>query len=231
MAGNRDAASTQGVETSGGQRVQVEAGMQPTRQPDRGRWQQSRREDTGGQRLATALGWFSIGLGLAEVAMPRRLAKFLGIEDRPILLRALGAREIATGIGILTQPRPAGWFWARVGGDLMDLALLGTALASPRTNRGTLAAATAAVAGVTVLDARSAIEPTGRRHPLAEERHHQPLARGSLSILARLREPAPLHEAPRIGACDRSRPIPLGRTSARWHDGRVGRRTDRRPPQ
>jgi uncharacterized membrane protein len=156
MAGNRDAASTQGVETSGGQRLQVEAGMQPTRQPDRGRWQQSRREDTGGQRLATALGWFSIGLGLAEVAMPRRLAKFLGIEDRPILLRALGAREIATGIGILTQPRPAGWFWARVGGDLMDLALLGTALASPRTNRGTLAAATAAVAGVTVLDVRCA---------------------------------------------------------------------------
>ena len=32
------------------------------------------------ERLATALGWFSIGLGLAEVAAPGSLARLVGIR-------------------------------------------------------------------------------------------------------------------------------------------------------
>ena len=42
--------------------------------------------------------------------------------------------------------------WSRVGGDVMDLALLGAALTSDHAKRGKVAAATAAVAGVTALD-------------------------------------------------------------------------------
>lgn len=157
MADSREVAPTrEGVEVGDQQRVQVETGLRPARQPDRDRWQQSRQAAVRGQPLATALGWFSLGLGLAEVVMPRSLSKFFGIEDRPLLLRLLGAREIASGIGILTQRQPAGGLWARVGGDLMDLALLGAAMASPNTNRGALAAATTAVAGVTALDVRCA---------------------------------------------------------------------------
>ncbi len=34
------------------------------------------------QRLARFLGWFSIGLGVTEIAAPRRLAKILGVNDR-----------------------------------------------------------------------------------------------------------------------------------------------------
>jgi uncharacterized membrane protein len=68
------------------------------------------------------------------------------------LFRLLGAREIASGIGILTQRRPALGTWSRVAGDTMDLALLGSAFTLPRANRGRLAATTAAVAGVTALD-------------------------------------------------------------------------------
>ena len=69
-----------------------------------------------------------------------------------MLVRALGLREIASGVGILSRRRPAGWLWSRVGGDLIDLALLGTAFASKGANARRAAAATAAVAGVTVLD-------------------------------------------------------------------------------
>jgi len=128
----------------------------PRSQPGRPTGQRAIR--CGTQRLAKAMGWFSLGLGLAEVVMPRRICTLLGIGDRRMLIRALGAREIATGVGILAQQRPAGWLWARVGGDAIDLALLGAALASPRAARARIAAAIAAVAGVTAVDAFAAQE-------------------------------------------------------------------------
>lgn len=106
---------------------------------------------------ATALGWFSIGLGLAEVLAPRGLAKLIGVrDDNTLLFRLLGLREIASGIGILTQSKPAGWAWSRVAGDAMDLSLLSAALKSDDTDRVRLIAATAAVVGVTALDIISA---------------------------------------------------------------------------
>jgi len=109
----------------------------------------------GEERLAHALGWLSIGLGLAEVAAPRGLAKLIGVNGNRTLLRILGVREIASGVGILSRRRPVGWLWSRVGGDIMDLAVLGAALTSPHANRRRIAVATAAVTGVTVLDLRA----------------------------------------------------------------------------
>ena len=107
------------------------------------------------ERLASSLGWFSIGLGVAEVVLPGKLAQVLGISSKDAnrnLLRAYGLREIAAGIGILSQPQAAGWVWGRVAGDVVDLASLGSALASNETNRTRLGTATAAVLGVTALD-------------------------------------------------------------------------------
>jgi len=78
--------------------------------------------------VACGLGWFSIGLGLAEVLAPRTLERFLGIKHHGFLLRVMGLREIASGVGILTGRRPSGWLWARAGGDVIDIAALGMAL-------------------------------------------------------------------------------------------------------
>jgi hypothetical protein len=106
------------------------------------------------ERLARGLGWFSIGLGVAEFAAPSLVARLIGVPDdggRRKALRALGLREIASGVGILANPS-AGWVWSRVGGDAMDLALLGKAFGAEGASRGRLAAATAAVAGVTLVD-------------------------------------------------------------------------------
>ena len=61
-------------------------------------------------------------------------------------------REIASGVGILSQRRPTGWLWSRVAGDAMDLALLGVALKSPENQKNRLAVAIAMVLGVTALD-------------------------------------------------------------------------------
>jgi uncharacterized membrane protein len=108
------------------------------------------------ERLARALGWLSIGLGLAEVAAPRRIARLIGAPEHPTLLRAFGLRELASGIGILSQRRPRGAMWSRVAGDALDLSALGAAFGSRRADTRRLAAATAAVAGVTALDAYTA---------------------------------------------------------------------------
>ena len=110
------------------------------------------RREAVGERLVRGLGWFSIGLGLAEVVWPTGLARFLGVADRRPLLRGLGLREIACGIGILRQRKPANWMRARVAGDAVDLTMLGAALLTSGTHRGRVAVATAAVAGVTALD-------------------------------------------------------------------------------
>jgi uncharacterized membrane protein len=116
----------------------------------------ARRRRTGydghGEKLARALGWFSVGLGLAEVAAPRRLARAIGIHDHAHTLRLFGLREIGTGLGIFSRPRPAAWLWGRVAGDLIDLFFLGAAGRARRAEPKRIAAATAAVLGVTALD-------------------------------------------------------------------------------
>ena len=115
-------------------------------------------QESGGMNaegLARALGFFSIGLGLAQILSPRGVARTIGLEDEESYRRAMqafGLREIATGVGLLTRPQPARFAWGRVAGDAMDLAVLGKAYASDRNDRNRVAAATAAVLGVTILD-------------------------------------------------------------------------------
>src|SRR5215207_7383689 len=48
------------------------------------------------------LGWFSIGLGLAEVFAPQADARLIGLkeDEHKTLLRAYGVRELAAGVGI-----------------------------------------------------------------------------------------------------------------------------------
>jgi hypothetical protein len=110
------------------------------------------RDGNGSLALAQGLGWFSIGLGVAELVAPEQLARFLGMEEHTRLIRAYGAREIATGIGILTQDDPTPWMWARVGGDVLDLGTLALGVNRDNPQRGNVSMAVAAVAGVTALD-------------------------------------------------------------------------------
>jgi len=109
--------------------------------------------------LERGLGWFSIGLGAAAVAAPRVLCWLSGLRS-PTLMRLVGARELAAGIGILTQRDRAPWLWSRVVGDTFDLAALSVALAR-RGRRGRAAVALAAVAGVTALDVFAAVRLSG----------------------------------------------------------------------
>jgi uncharacterized membrane protein len=113
------------------------------------------------ESLERGLGWLSIGFGAAAVAAPRLLC-WLNGQRSPTLMRLVGTRELAAGIGILTQRDRAPWLWARVLGDAFDLAALAVAL-SRRGRRGRAAVALAAVAGVTTLDLLAAARLTGSR--------------------------------------------------------------------
>lgn len=104
-------------------------------------------------QLARGLGWFSIALGATQLLAPRQLSRFIGADASPALMRALGARELASGIAILAVPSmTAAALKARVAGDAMDLALLGSAMTRDDSDRTRVAAATLAVLGVTGFD-------------------------------------------------------------------------------
>jgi hypothetical protein len=104
------------------------------------------------KRVAVGLGWFSIGLGLAELAAPGKITRWLGVGDHAKLVRSYGLREIAAGVGILTNSKIAPHLWGRVAGDAVDLASLGAALRDEDSNRQAVTLAIGAVVGVTLLD-------------------------------------------------------------------------------
>ncbi len=115
--------------------------------------------------LSRGLAFFSIGLGLAEVLAPRHLARLIGVdEDHENLLRALGLREIGSGLGIMQGNSP-NFLWSRVAGDAMDLGLLFAARKSPRSGQRRVMGAIVAVAGVAALDVLASILATRDRQP------------------------------------------------------------------
>lgn len=118
------------------------------------------KQKTSAETLARGLGWFSIGLGAAELLAPRSLARGIGLRGHGGLVGAYGLREVGTGIGILAARDPGPWVWARVAGDVLDL---GTVLAGMRHRRVGAGLALAAVAGVTMLDITCALQFAGRR--------------------------------------------------------------------
>ncbi len=133
-----------------------------------------------GETLATLMGWFSIGLGAAELMAPRQIAGWLGMGDQSWLIRAYGVREIGSGLGILNKRRPEAWVWARIAGDLLDLATLAAALAANDRKRDNVLTAMGAVGGALGADLLSAyqlresrthrIRPSdGTRAPLRQE--------------------------------------------------------------
>ncbi len=109
--------------------------------------------------LARGLGWFSIALGAAELLRPAATARLSGITPRPRLVQACGAREVVTGLGLLLARNPAPWLWARVAGDVLDVAAVGleAPLASPgRRLPPRTGLALGALAGVLLVDLLSA---------------------------------------------------------------------------
>jgi hypothetical protein len=118
---------------------------------------------TTADKVARGLGWFSLGLGLAEIVAPGKLGKALGLEGKETLLRAYGGREIGAGMWALSDtPAPA--IWSRVAGDIVDLATLAAGLkGADETQRRNNFIALAAVAGITAVDVLTALSLTAEQ--------------------------------------------------------------------
>lgn len=115
--------------------------------------------DRGSPTLAGTLGWLSLGIGLTELLAPGEVARMVGARgDRRTrrTVRVLGLRELASGLGILGTRRRRRWLWMRVGGDLLDLALLAAVAPARRRRSGRKVVAFSALTALTVLDAIAA---------------------------------------------------------------------------
>ncbi len=110
------------------------------------------RSQSAADRLATNLGYFSLALGAVELIAPRAICRALGLRGLEPVVRAYGAREIANGVAILTSHDPEPWVWARVAGDLADVATVTTAVRSSNRKRDNSVLALAGLLAVTALD-------------------------------------------------------------------------------
>ena len=121
------------------------------------------------KKVGLGLGYFSIALGLLEVAAPGRLARFLGVENDTArkTIFAYGLRELLAGGALLRGPAVSTNVWNRVIGDVIDAGSLG--LAATKSNRkGAIALAGGIVLGAFIADlltARALDKKTGRTFP------------------------------------------------------------------
>jgi uncharacterized membrane protein len=122
-----------------------------------------RRQRAFEERAGDALGWLSIGLGLGALLAPRAVSSAIGMAGHTSILRAVGLRELVSGVGLLTQNDRTPWLWSRVAGDAMDLALLGTAARPGNPDRHRAVGALAVVGSIAAVDLAASIQQTQRR--------------------------------------------------------------------
>lgn len=108
--------------------------------------------------LARGLGWFSIALGAAELLAPGSVKRNTGAPGPASLVQAYGLREIATGAALLAAEKPVCLVWARVAGDLLDIATLLPTLDRDNPHRAGGAAALGFVLLATATDVAVALQ-------------------------------------------------------------------------
>ncbi len=136
-----------------------------------GRWsvqQRSGAATLSGLLDARSLGWLSLGLGITAALAPRALARLTGLGEATTALRLIGCRELASGAGLLTQPTAPRWLWSRIGGDMIDLLFVSSALRRGNPGRTRALRTLGVLAAITAVDLTASLrasreEPRGLR--------------------------------------------------------------------
>jgi len=108
-----------------------------------------------GRTLSRGLGAFSLGLGVAQLVAPRRLLEATGFptgRPAPLIVRAIGVREIGAAGGLLVQRWPVPFAWMRVAGDAMDIVLAGRGVRARGARRDRATAALGAIVAISAAD-------------------------------------------------------------------------------
>ena len=93
-----------------------------------------------GDSMIRAAGWISAGAGLAMLAAPRQVARVFGqpdtpitalLQEKPLLIRATGVRDLANGVLLLRRPTTP-WVALRVLSDTADIGLMTAELVAGR---------------------------------------------------------------------------------------------------
>jgi hypothetical protein len=112
-------------------------------------------------KLADGLGWASVALGVPMLTAPTRFPSWIGIESdgkAAAVTAFVGVRELSATFTINGMRHRRIGAWARVGGDTMDLVLLGRSFLTRRRSTPRLLGAIAFVAGIYVADIYTAIQ-------------------------------------------------------------------------
>jgi uncharacterized membrane protein len=113
--------------------------------------------------LVKALAVASLGLGVAELVAPGKVAAVAGVDETRLsrrVIRALGARECGHGAALLGGSDKL--VWTRVAGDVLDVVLLGAGVAARgpgRRRRGVITGL--ALGGIGAADLYAALRSTG----------------------------------------------------------------------
>jgi hypothetical protein len=109
-------------------------------------------------QISFILGQNALGLGLWGLLAPKGVNRFLGLKGTPQTTQVLfGAREMATGMALFSDPTKASALWARVAGDVFDIAVLRGLTRPSNPKRGNARLALGVVLAVTALDVIAAV--------------------------------------------------------------------------
>ncbi|RYZ64732.1 MAG: hypothetical protein EOP09_15475 [Proteobacteria bacterium] len=111
-------------------------------------------------QVNVGLGLFSLALGATELFLTRRLEAYSGIDEKySPLLKVFGAREITSGLGLLSGKDERAWLLSRIAGDVLDVGFLTYAFLKERDAKKKLmiAISAAAVTPVVIADVLNAV--------------------------------------------------------------------------
>jgi hypothetical protein len=109
-------------------------------------------------QVSLMIGMTAIGLGVWGALFPRSVKRTLGIKAPTAAVFSLfGARELWSGFNLTNDPTRSDVLWARVGGDVFDIAALSALSRPTNPKRGNARLALAAVLAITALDIFTAV--------------------------------------------------------------------------
>ncbi|MDB5445534.1 MAG: hypothetical protein JWQ97_851 [Phenylobacterium sp.] len=108
--------------------------------------------------LSGMIGMTALSLGVAGLFFPKAVARSLGITaPAPVVQSVFGLRELWSGYSLVGDPTRTDVLWARVAGDVFDIAALRVLDRPANLKRGNARLALGFVLAVTALDVVTAV--------------------------------------------------------------------------